>query len=331
MPPPPTRPRIPFRWAGEAAATQGARTGRSAPRGVGLLPVAGPGAEVAEVGGVGEAAGPRADTLLELPPEWWPGRAGGPHLGRGQAGAGEVAVDDPGTSGVAEEVAREEAGALEISTEIVPELRLRRPGQIRRVILVALVLVLAAGLVGAGVLIGRGLGPGPGGASKGSPSRPPARQLPAAVATFASLLSSSARAGRWTSGAVAGACQLRAPGTKDRQALVVQVGGAIRLYQSVLARARANSAASSLPGGQALGALLVMADTRALSASQDFQAWLVDLQATGCYGGPTNDLHYQQAVAASRLAREASQRLASAWAPVAGRYGLPSWDPSQIR
>ncbi len=386
MPPPPARPRVPFRWAGDTAGPEGVKPRRAVPRGVGLLPAAGPGAHAA--GPRAHTAGPQADalgTLLDPSSERWWDPAVAEHRGHDRVEAGGRGTDNRGTSsratsrgadggaggrrtdgaggrrtdgaagGVkAHEILAEQPATIEMSTEVVPELRLPKPGRTRRVILVASALLLAAGLVGAGVLIGLrfglgaglgtglGLGPrsGPSGVGKGTLSRPPTgrpptrqpptRQPPAAVATFAGLLSASARAGGWTRGAVAGACRLSAPGAEYRQALVVQVGGAISLYESVLAQARGKLSAGSWTGGRALGVQLVTADTRALGASEDFQAWLVDLQATGCYGGPTNDLHYQEAMAASKQALEASQRLASAWAPVAGRYQLPSWEPSQI-
>jgi hypothetical protein len=67
-----------------------------------------------------------------------------------------------------------------------------------------------------------------------------------------------------------------------------------------------------------------------LSADQGYEAWLEDLQATGCYGAPTNDIHYHAATAASMAASVAKQRVVLIWAGVASRYGLPSWTAGQL-
>ena len=55
-----------------------------------------------------------------------------------------------------------------------------------------------------------------------------------------------------------------------------------------------------------------------------------DLQATGCYGAPTNDIHYRAATEASLPASVAKDRVVATWAGVASRYGLPSWTAGQL-
>ena len=49
---------------------------------------------------------------------------------------------------------------------------------------------------------------------------------------------------------------------------------------------------------------LGQATAASLKVDEDYAAWLVDLQATGCFSAPTNDLHY---VAATEAAPAAAQ------------------------
>ncbi len=51
-----------------------------------------------------------------------------------------------------------------------------------------------------------------------------------------------------------------------------------------------------------------------LTVDQDDQGWLQDLQATGCYSAPTNDIHYRAAGLDAPAAAGADTRLADAWA-----------------
>ena len=42
--------------------------------------------------------------------------------------------------------------------------------------------------------------------------------------------------------------------------------------------------------------------SRPARAAAAYGDWLEDLQATGCYSAPTNDIHYREATAAARTA-----------------------------
>jgi hypothetical protein len=106
---------------------------------------------------------------------------------------------------------------------------------------------------------------------------------------------------------------------------------ALDLLSSVMTSAGADrSLVGALPGGPALLSDLSAATNASIRTDQDYGAWLGDLQATGCYGGPTNDLHYKAGAAASVIAERADQRLADAWAPIASAKKAPVWLPSQI-
>jgi hypothetical protein len=184
--------------------------------------------------------------------------------------------------------------------------------------------LVATGLVAAGVLIGLQLG---GGRS--------AKQVSGGVATFEKLLSTSDQARALTRRALAGACKTSAPGTPARQALVLQLTRAASLDRRAAGLEQRSIELSNEAGDQRrqalwllLGAQLVTADRASISAIDDYQGWLVDLQAIGCYGGPTNDLHYQAGLVASEQARRAWQRVASSWAYVARYYKLPRWQPT---
>ncbi|HXW81815.1 MAG TPA: hypothetical protein VEJ84_20085, partial [Acidimicrobiales bacterium] len=56
------------------------------------------------------------------------------------------------------------------------------------------------------------------------------------------------------------------------------------------------------------------AATASLQAEQGYTAWVDDLQATGCYCAPTNDVHYLGAQAAQAMAASAQGQLAAMWA-----------------
>ncbi len=113
--------------------------------------------------------------------------------------------------------------------------------------------------------------------------------------------------------------------------MVTLMAQAVRLDRSLLQEEVSAAAVLGRPPlGPSFGAQLATAVRSALVAEQAYAAWLVDLQGTGCYSAPTNDLHYEQAKAASAASRRAWQRLSSSWAPVARTYGLARWQPIQI-
>jgi hypothetical protein len=150
-------------------------------------------------------------------------------------------------------------------------------------------------------------------------------------ATFEGFLAESAQAHQLLAAAVGAACQAAPPATTTRQDLIGKVSRAIEMRRSVL-----NGIASdrqrllAMNGGPSLVSDLDDATGASLAADQGYEAWLEDLQATGCYGAPTNDIHYLAATAASLAASVAKERVVVTWAGVASRYGLPSWTAGQL-
>ena len=197
--------------------------------------------------------------------------------------------------------------------------RAQRYRRRRRAVLMLVVLALVAALaVGALVLGG------------GSPRRTPVRNL-TPQATFEGFLAESAQAHQLLAVAVSDACQPATPATATRQGLIVQVSRAVELRRSVLdGVASDRQRLLAINGGPSLVRDLEDATSASLSADQGYQAWLRDLQATGCYSAPTNDIHYRAASEGSLAAGVAKERVVGIWAGVASRYGLPSWTAGQL-
>jgi len=195
----------------------------------------------------------------------------------------------------------------------------QRPPRRGRALLLLVVLTLVA-VVAVGALVLGG----------GSPRRTAGRVLTPQTA-FEGLLAESAQAHQLVSAAVSDACQPAPPSTPTRQGLIVQVGRAVELRRSVLAGiASDRQQLLKMNGGPSLVGDLDDASGASLSADQGYEAWLEDLQATGCYGAPTNDIHYRAATEASLAASVAKERVVGIWAGVASRYGLRSWTAGQL-
>ncbi len=194
-----------------------------------------------------------------------------------------------------------------------------RPSRRGRVLLLLVVLTLVAAVaVGALVLGG------------GSPRRTAGRVLIPQTA-FEGFLAESAEAHQLVSAAVSAACQPAPPSTPTRQGLIVQVGRAVELRRSVLVDVASDrQQLLKMTGGPSLVGDLDDASGASLLADQGYEAWLEDLQATGCYGAPTNDIHYRAAIQASLAASVAKERVVGIWAGVASRYGLRSWTAGQL-
>jgi hypothetical protein len=145
-------------------------------------------------------------------------------------------------------------------------------------------------------------------------------------ALFEGLLATSATAHQLAQAAVAGSCQTAAPQSAARAGLVAQIAEAGTLRRYVLEGVRADRAAlARLPAGRALSSDLQQVAGASVRADAAYHAWLEDLQATGCYSAPTNDLHYRAATAASLAAGRAQEPLAAGWADIASRFHLRSW------
>ena len=195
----------------------------------------------------------------------------------------------------------------------------QRPRRRGRALLMLVVLTLVAAVAVGALVVG------------GGPPRRKAGRVLTPQAAFEGLLAESAQAHQLVSAAVSDACQPAPPSTPPRQGLIVQVGRAVELRRSVLAGiASDRQRLLKMNGGPSLVGDLDYASGASLSADQGYEAWLEDLQATGCYGAPTNDIHYRAATEASLAASVAKERVVDIWAGVASRYGLRSWTAGQL-
>jgi hypothetical protein len=141
------------------------------------------------------------------------------------------------------------------------------------------------------------------------------------AALFQQLLTTSSSAQRLTATAVARSCRDAAPDAPSREALLGDLTRAVALRKSVLSALSADEGELlALPEGALLVTDLNTATVTGLGVEQEDQGWLQDLQATGCYSAPTNDIHYRAAALDAPAATGAAQRLARAWAE-AGRTG----------
>jgi hypothetical protein len=171
------------------------------------------------------------------------------------------------------------------------------------------------------------------GQDKVRPLRPPVTSplKPSSEELFENLLGVSATAQILVRTAVDGACRTAAPLSGARAGLVAQIGRADALRRYVLADVDDQQAALlKMPGGRALSADLLRATGASIRADAAYAAWLGDLQATGCYSAPTNDIHYRAAAQASVAADHAKVQLAAGWASVASRSGLRSWTAADL-
>jgi hypothetical protein len=169
-------------------------------------------------------------------------------------------------------------------------------------------------------------------AENGRTSQPPTvPQVSPGEAAFARLLATTASAHGLVVAAVTGSCEDGAPGSASRQTLISDLDKAIQMRVSVLDGTQVDrSSISEIPNGPLLMSELDQATATSLKVDQDYAAWLVDLQATGCFSAPTNDLHYMAATEASPAATRAAESLASSWAPLAARAHLQSWSADQL-
>jgi len=187
----------------------------------------------------------------------------------------------------------------------------------------AVVLAVAVLAVG-GVALTVGLTASP---SKTPPGTPVTGTSPGSSpgAIFGSLLARSATGHQLAEAAVARACQTALPGSASREALLGDLSRAEGMQLSVLAGLGMDrSRLVPMPYAGALEADLGAFARASVAADKGYGAWLADLQATGCYSAPTNDMHYVAAGKESLVAGVAKLALVSTWARVAPRYDLSS-------
>jgi hypothetical protein len=162
-----------------------------------------------------------------------------------------------------------------------------------------------------------------------APVTAPAKPSPEEL--FGSLLGTSATAHKLVQTAVDGPCGTATPQSQARAGLVAQIGRADALHRYVLAGMQADQAALlKMPAGRALSIDLVRATDASIQADTAYAAWLDDLQVTGCYSAPTNDIHYRAATEASLAAGRAKAQLAAGWAGIASRFHLRSWTAADL-
>jgi hypothetical protein len=152
-----------------------------------------------------------------------------------------------------------------------------------------------------------------------------ASRVSSAEAVFGQMMATNTTAAQLAATAVARSCQEASPGTSTRAVLLGDLGQAVALRRSVLrALAIDRAELATMPDGGLLITDITAATTAALAVDQDDQGWLQDLQATGCYSAPTNDLHYREAALAIPVATAADRRLTVAWAKAGTRAKVGS-------
>ncbi len=233
---------------------------------------------------------PGANRPQRSGPPTWPGRDQPPPRARGSTRPGRM--DRPG------------ATLRPTAAITVPEHPSRRRSRIFWLLAVVLLVVASAAVA---VALSRGT---TGGGEHRS-------RLSAGEVLFERLMATGSTAQQLTATAVARSCAEAPPGARGRTALLGDLSRAIGLGQSVLQLLNADKAELlGIPGGSLLTSDLSQATTAELTVEQDYQGWLQDLQATGCYSAPTNDIHYRAAGLEAPVAAAADQRLAAEWAVV---------------
>ena len=118
---------------------------------------------------------------------------------------------------------------------------------------------------------------------------------------------------------VAAGCQVSSPASPARQALVSQLTGLVNADSALLSDLV--SARSRLSAWSGLLFTRTSGLTQAsLVAIVDYRTWLQDLQATGCYSAPGNNLNYEQAQKAASAEGKDAREVSSVWGPVARRH-----------
>jgi hypothetical protein len=138
---------------------------------------------------------------------------------------------------------------------------------------------------------------------------------------LASMLSSLSSADRLTRQAVNIACAGASPGS--RQPAVSDLDQAEASDRAVLSSLEAGRARlSTWPAAAPLLGQVARVARASLAVEGDYRAWVSDLEATGCFSAPRNDLNYERARLATSSQSSATGQLARLWAPLARRYGL---------
>jgi hypothetical protein len=92
-----------------------------------------------------------------------------------------------------------------------------------------------------------------------------------------------------------------------------------------------NLAVNQIPGADAVVRTTVAALQSSADADEDLARWVDMLQSGTCRpAGATAGPQYQTAMASGRRADRDKQALVAAWNPVAGRYGLPTYQETDL-
>jgi hypothetical protein len=90
--------------------------------------------------------------------------------------------------------------------------------------------------------------------------------------------------------------------------------------RTVLSLLAANGARlTTVADSTALVSLLGQVARASAAADASYALWVKDLEATGCYSAPTNDLYYQKAERESTTAESALKRVDALWDQAGGR------------
>lgn len=141
---------------------------------------------------------------------------------------------------------------------------------------------------------------------------------------FERLLVLSGRAHGLVEQAVAGVCASSSPGVAARAKDMAELQEAVSLRDIVLSGLSTDQGqAHNLPNGPLLFTQLRSVTLSSLDADDDYEAWVQDRQALGCYSAPFNDVFYRQAQQAATVADQDVQELAATWVKVAPSLRLP--------
>jgi hypothetical protein len=145
--------------------------------------------------------------------------------------------------------------------------------------------------------------------------------------------------------AAQGLAELLAQSATDRSSIVDAVsdvnqcgpnlGHDAQVFQQAAnSRRRLLSQLAALPGSSALPAQMIQALTGAWQASgradQDFAAWANDENSNGCTANDTSNANYHAASGPDNQATVDKHTFASLWNPIAGPYGLPTYQWNEL-
>jgi hypothetical protein len=311
LPPAPARPEAGLRWAEVGPSpTPGPGPNRPQRNSPPTLPLRGQTSSTA-----GPSTRPGATSRPQVRARYPARPAGTPSAGRA---APRSPLADAGTGPVpptrAQEVSgRGAAGDVRPTASVTAPERPSRRG--RAIFWLLVIVVVIAACASAAIVL----------ASREATGHRHLPRVSQGEALFEQLLATSSTAQQLTATAVARSCQEPAPGAPARVALLSDLSRAIGLRQSVLHLLDVDrQQLLPIPDGAQLVSDLNAATVAEMTVEQDDQGWLQDLQATGCYSAPTNDVHYRAAYLGSVTAAGADRRLAHAWAVVEPAVGSRS-------